>query len=66
MMPEMDGPTLIEEAGEKLRGAQVVFMSGYAEAAMRDKLNTIEGARYLQKPFTLTTVAAVVKEALAR
>ncbi|MEO1043713.1 MAG: ATP-binding protein, partial [Pseudomonadota bacterium] len=25
MMPEMDGPTLIEEAGEKLRGAQVVF-----------------------------------------
>ncbi|MEM7739913.1 MAG: ATP-binding protein [Pseudomonadota bacterium] len=66
MMPEMDGPTLIEEAGEKLRGAQVVFMSGYAEAAMRDKLNTIEGARYLQKPFTLTTVAAVVKEALTR
>ncbi|MEO1656404.1 MAG: ATP-binding protein [Pseudomonadota bacterium] len=66
MMPEMDGPTLIEEAGEKLGGAQVVFMSGYAEAAMRDKLNTIEGARYLQKPFTLTTVAAVVKEALTR
>ena len=66
MMPEMDGPTLIEEAGDKLQGAQVVFMSGYAEAAMRDKLNTIEGARYLQKPFTLTTVAAVVKEALTR
>ncbi|MEM1409792.1 MAG: ATP-binding protein, partial [Pseudomonadota bacterium] len=65
MMPEMDGPTLIEEAGDKLNGAKVVFMSGYAEAAMREKLNTIEGARYLQKPFTLTSVAGVVKEALA-
>ncbi|GGY49872.1 hypothetical protein GCM10007148_18200 [Parvularcula lutaonensis] len=66
MMPEMDGPTLIQEAGEKLQGAKVVFMSGYAEAAMRDKLNEIEGAKYLQKPFTLTSVASVVKEALAR
>jgi two-component system cell cycle sensor histidine kinase/response regulator CckA len=66
MMPEMDGPTLIEEAGAKLKGAKVVFMSGYAEAAMRDKLNSIEGARYLQKPFTLTSVASVVKEALTR
>ncbi|MEM1380503.1 MAG: ATP-binding protein [Pseudomonadota bacterium] len=65
MMPEMDGPTLIQEAGDKLNGAKVVFMSGYAEAAMRDKLNTIEGAKYLQKPFTLTSVAGVVKEALA-
>ncbi|MEE4208613.1 MAG: ATP-binding protein [Parvularcula sp.] len=65
MMPQIDGPTLIQEAGDKLRGAKVVFMSGYAEATMREKLNTIEGARYLQKPFTLTSVAAVVKEALA-
>ncbi|NRA30976.1 MAG: response regulator [Parvularculaceae bacterium] len=64
MMPEMDGPTLIQEAGDKLKGAKVVFMSGYAEAAMREKLNTIEGAKYLQKPFTLTSVAAVVKESL--
>ena len=66
MMPEMDGPTLIQEAGDKLGGAKVVFMSGYAEAAMRDKLNEIEGVKYLQKPFTLTSVAAVVKETLAR
>ncbi|NNU17651.1 response regulator [Parvularcula sp. ZS-1/3] len=66
MMPEMDGPTLIQEAGDKLKGAKVVFMSGYAEAAMREKLNEIDGAKYLQKPFTLNSVAAVVKEALAR
>ena len=65
MMPEMDGPTLIAEAGEKLRGAKVIFMSGYAETAMRDKLDTIQGSRYLQKPFTLKKVAATVKEAMS-
>ncbi|MGV6801562.1 MAG: ATP-binding protein, partial [bacterium] len=65
MMPEMDGPTLIQEAGEQLGGAKVIFMSGYAEGAMRDKLDMIEGSAYLQKPFTMKTVAAKVKEALA-
>ncbi|MBB4658678.1 response regulator [Parvularcula dongshanensis] len=65
MMPEMDGPTLIAEAGEKLRGAKVIFMSGYAETAMRDKLSETQGAGYLQKPFTLKKVAATVKEALS-
>jgi two-component system cell cycle sensor histidine kinase/response regulator CckA len=64
MMPEMDGPTLVQEAGDKLKGARVIFMSGYAETTMRDKLDEIEGARYLQKPFTLKKVAATVKEAI--
>jgi two-component system cell cycle sensor histidine kinase/response regulator CckA len=64
MMPEMDGPTLIAQAGEKLSGAKVVFMSGYAETAMREKLGEIDAAGYLQKPFTLKKVAAVVKEVL--
>lgn len=64
MMPEMDGPTLIAQAGTKLAGAKVIFMSGYAETAMREKLGEIEATGYLQKPFTLKKVAAVVKEAL--
>ena len=64
MMPEMDGPTLITQAGDKLDGAKVIFMSGYAETAMREKLSEIDGAGYLQKPFTLKRVAAAVKEAL--
>ncbi|MCI5047484.1 MAG: response regulator [Aquisalinus sp.] len=64
MMPEMDGPTLIQEAGDKLGNAKVIFMSGYAETAMRDKLGAIEGAGYLQKPFSIKVVASKVKEAL--
>ncbi len=65
MMPEMDGPTLIQTAGERLGGAKVIFMSGYAEGSMRDKLDQINDAGYLQKPFSIKTVAAKVKEALA-
>ncbi len=65
MMPEMDGPTLIQEAGEKLGASKIIFMSGYAEGAMREKLAAIEGAGYLQKPFSLKVVAAKVKEALS-
>ena len=64
MMPEMDGPTLITQAGDKLAGAKVIFMSGYAQTAMQDKLAEIEGAGYLQKPFTLKKVAAAVKDAM--
>ena len=64
MMPEMDGPTLIQEAGDKLGNAKIIFMSGYAETAMRDKLGAIEGAGYLQKPFSIKVVASKVKEAL--
>ena len=65
MMPEMDGPTMIAEAGKSLRKAKVIFMSGYAEAAMRDKLDTMPEAGYLQKPFSVNVVAAKVKEALS-
>ena len=65
MMPEMDGPTLVQTASERIKDAKVIFMSGYAEGAMREKLDQIKGAGYLQKPFTLKTVAAKVKEALA-
>ena len=65
MMPEMDGPTLVQTAENHLKGTEIIFMSGYAEGAMRDKLDQIKGAGYLQKPFSLKTVAEKVKEALS-
>ncbi|MEM9169813.1 MAG: response regulator [Pseudomonadota bacterium] len=66
MMPEMDGPTFIERArAEHALDAGVVFMSGYAEAEMRERLDRIEGSGYLQKPFAITALGAKVKETLA-
>jgi two-component system cell cycle sensor histidine kinase/response regulator CckA len=65
MMPEIDGPTLIARARAELGVASsVIFMSGYAEAAVREQMDEIEGVRYIQKPFPMATLGARVKEAL--
>jgi two-component system cell cycle sensor histidine kinase/response regulator CckA len=65
MMPEIDGPSLIERARNELGvGSAVIFMSGYAEAAVRDQMDRIEGVRYIQKPFPMSELGARVKDAL--
>jgi len=65
MMPEIDGPSLVERARNELGvGSSVIFMSGYAEAAVRDQMDRIEGVRYIQKPFPMSELGARVKDAL--
>ena len=65
MMNFLDGPTFIAQAREKFDlKAKVIFMSAYAEAAVRDQLDAIEGAGYIQKPFTVKGLAALVKTTL--
>ena len=65
MMNVMDGPTFVAEAREKFDlKAEVIFMSAYAEAAVRDQLDQIEGAGYIQKPFTVKGLAGMVKQTL--
>jgi two-component system, cell cycle sensor histidine kinase and response regulator CckA len=65
MMPILDGPSMITRARDELGlKAKVIFMSAYAETAMRDQLDAIDGAGYIQKPFTLRAVASQVKQAL--
>jgi two-component system cell cycle sensor histidine kinase/response regulator CckA len=66
MMPEMDGPTMISRARAQAGcKAKVLFMSAYAETAVREQLEAVDGASYIQKPFTLKGLAAKVKETLA-
>jgi len=63
MMTEMDGPVFVQEAQKKYEGlSRVIFMSGYAEAAMRDQIDQIANTGYLQKPFQAEALAAAVKE----
>ena len=38
VMPEMDGPTLLEELRRRDPGGKVIFVSGYAEEALREEL----------------------------
>ncbi|MFC2951277.1 ATP-binding protein [Marinicaulis aureus] len=65
MMPDIDGPTMVKQARETLGlQSKIIFMSAYAEAAVRDQLDLIEGAGYIQKPFTLQGIASTVKDTL--
>ncbi|MGE0409679.1 MAG: response regulator [Amphiplicatus sp.] len=66
MMPEIDGPSFIARArAEHGLKAPVIFMSAYAETAMREQLDAIADAGYIQKPFTLKGLAARVKITLS-
>ncbi len=65
MMPDIDGPSMVKQARETLGlKSKIIFMSAYAEAAVRDQLDLIDGAGYIQKPFTLQGIAAQVKQTL--
>ena len=65
MMPEVDGPTLIERARADYGvNSSVIFMSGYAETAVREQMDTIEKITYIQKPFPMAALGARVREAL--
>jgi two-component system cell cycle sensor histidine kinase/response regulator CckA len=65
MMPEIDGPTLVRRAREELGvKARVIFMSGYAETAVREQMDEIEGAGYIQKPFPMAELGHKVKAAM--
>lgn len=65
MMPEIDGPSLVDRARSELGvNASIIFMSGYAEAAVRDQMDQLGGVRYIQKPFPMAELGACVKEAL--
>ncbi len=65
MMNVLDGPSFVMKAREQFGlQSEIIFMSAYAESAVREQLDMIEGAGYIQKPFTLKGLAAQVKETL--
>ncbi|MGF1544330.1 MAG: ATP-binding protein [Parvularculaceae bacterium] len=65
MMPDVDGPTLVKRARETFGlAAPVIFMSGYAEATVREQLGEAKGSFFIQKPFTKQELNAIVREAI--
>lgn len=65
IMPGMDGPEWVAKALVKHPKAKVIFVSGYAEENFSQKLEGIEGAKFLSKPFALSQLAESVEEQLA-
>ena len=66
VMPEMDGPTLMEKLRRDRPDLKIIFISGYAEDSFRKHLADNEDFMFLQKPFDLKELAAAVKAALQR
>jgi two-component system cell cycle sensor histidine kinase/response regulator CckA len=64
IMPGLDGPTLLKKARGFLGDAQVLFISGYAEAEFSDLLEGEEGVTFLPKPIDIKVLAERVKQQL--
>ena len=63
-MPEMDGPELARRVRERDPEMKIVFISGYAEEAFRERLGEDESIHFLPTPFSLKQLAGKVKEAM--
>ncbi len=64
VMPQMDGPALVEEVRKSRPELPVLFMSGYAEEQLRQSIS-IPNVGFLPKPFSVTQIADAVQAALA-
>lgn len=64
-MPELTGPELAEELTGHAPDLRVLFMSGYSEGHVGKVTPSIDGAHYLEKPFSPESLASAVRAALA-
>ncbi|MGC4116744.1 MAG: response regulator [Myxococcales bacterium] len=64
VMPEMSGPDLWEQLRASHPDLRCVFMSGYSDEALRARLRAEQGIPFLQKPFEVGDLAAVIRRAL--
>ena len=65
VMPEMDGPTLLQEVRARRPDMRFVFVSGYAEDAFAKNLPDDQPFTFLAKPFSMKDVAETLKRVLA-
>jgi two-component system cell cycle sensor histidine kinase/response regulator CckA len=63
VMPKMGGPKLAELLADERPDMKVLFVSGYAENTVLPQ-GSIDHARFLQKPFSLKTLARKIREVL--
>jgi len=64
VMPRLDGPALVREVREIRSNIKVIFISGYAEDAFRQRLDRDSNIDFLSKPFSLQQLAIKVKEVI--
>jgi PAS domain S-box-containing protein len=64
VMPKLNGRQLAEQIRECLPDLHVVYMSGYAPEAVLDGGRLDKGEFFLQKPFSVGDLTAIVRDAL--
>jgi two-component system cell cycle sensor histidine kinase/response regulator CckA len=64
VMPDMDGPALVDWVRAREPRMRVICISGYAEETFRRKLDAAGDVHFLPKPFSLEQLAGKVKEVL--
>jgi two-component system cell cycle sensor histidine kinase/response regulator CckA len=62
MMPEMDGPTLVNEVKKILPDQKILFISGYTENNQDLNVEKQKEVYFLNKPFTLEELNLTVKK----
>ncbi len=63
VMPEMTGPEMMREVLKMRPEIRFIFISGYAEDALREEMMGHEKFHFLAKPFSLKDLAVKVKKA---
>ena len=63
VMPDVGGPALVREATKVLPGVHVIFMSGYTDRGLDEKVLE-PGMEFLQKPFSLDLFARTLRKLL--
>jgi len=64
VMPNMDGPAMVNEIRKLAPDMPILFMSGYAEEQLRNEIG-MEGMHFLPKPFSVQQLSDKVGEVLA-
>lgn len=64
VMPDMNGKMLFERVATRCPGIKVLYMSGYTDDVIVQHGILDEGIAFIQKPFTVQSLAAKVREVL--
>lgn len=66
VMPDLTGPVVAEQLTSKQPGLPVLFISGFHDADMVQRLVTSKGFAILAKPFTIDSLLRTVRQCLGR
>lgn len=64
VMPSMDGPAMVREVRKIEPDLPVLFMSGYAEAQLREDID-VDNMFFIPKPFSVQQITAKVADILS-